>query len=699
MCRFLRYCVSHCLRATLTRARELSGELGMRSSARWLGYLSRLVLLVALSLGLYARWERTAQAAPLVVLVSTLLFAGAAGVTHFYFSAERLSLRLLHLLFGFLLGLQCLLDGAAARSDEKARAADYLLAASAALGALCALLERLFGCAAYRPAFLTSAEGLELLGFAGAAWLAAEPPSVTVLAAALAALLVALRMKVLLAPANLVCFVVVAAVWIFEPPNISGNPVALACFFARLVCDPLLDFYFSGLSVTERWQPLLARNGPWRKLSLLPHVMLEVTFVIVAALGLRDLDRWYLRIPGFVFFGFSWAVYQMMFVHTAWSFHTKLSECQRLCLSQGSGVSGLNKVMASKGMRLFCLIAEGPVKILMISTIAVAAICWQASSSLFLSILLLVLPLQSLFHGLFHELGGNLGGTSVGYAVVIPTFFCSLDGQPTLLPPGQVQELNERSTGMLSSVQRFFAHHVIETFGCDYSTTGVTRDALRAKIQSLFELRTADGPRYDTYVIFYSGHSHHSGEWALAGGDTLGLDQVLQWWKQTNGCSRSRLIFVLDCNHSSPWVEEAKRAEGLYVAVQAATLSLVTDVERPEPPQLGDFTSRWVEYNCNPNSGIQWSERGRCVSATYGVSRHWSDYALPLPTGSDLGTYWRMHFPRMVGVLAPVSWGRSDGLDVWGLCSLPLRYLRRLKLNWFPPAVLDTGQGFKLVRS
>lgn len=93
----------------------------------------------------------------------------------------------------------------------------------------------------------------------------------------------------------------------------------------------------------------------------------------------------------------------------------------------------------------------------------------------------------------------------------------SLEGQPTLLPPGQVQELSERSMGMLNSVQRFFAHHFIESFGCDYSTTGVTREALRAKIQSFFELRTADGPRHDTYVIFYSGHSHHSGEWALAG--------------------------------------------------------------------------------------------------------------------------------------------------------------------------------------
>lgn len=93
----------------------------------------------------------------------------------------------------------------------------------------------------------------------------------------------------------------------------------------------------------------------------------------------------------------------------------------------------------------------------------------------------------------------------------------SPDGQPMLLPPDQVQELNRRSTGMLTNVQRFFAHHLIEAFGCDYSTSGVTLEALQAKIKSFLELRTADGPRHDTYVIFYSGHTHRSGEWALSG--------------------------------------------------------------------------------------------------------------------------------------------------------------------------------------
>lgn len=79
---------------------------------------------------------------------------------------------------------------------------------------------------------------------------------------------------------------------------------------------------------------------------------------------------------------------------------------------------------------------------------------------------------------------------------------------------------------MLNNVQRFFAHHLIETFGCDYSTSGVSLEALQSKIKSFLELRTSDGPRHDTYVIFYSGHTHRTGEWALAGETGFELKQL-----------------------------------------------------------------------------------------------------------------------------------------------------------------------------
>lgn len=703
MCRFLRYCVSHCLHAAMTRLEEVNGEVSVWSSVRWLGYVSGLNLLIALFLGLYVRWEKTEGSTLLVILILAMVVLGVASVLHYFFNMERVSLSLLHLWFGFLLGLLCFINSpVTVRSDVKELAANYMMLVSMALRTLWALLERLFGRTRYRPAFLTSAERLELAGFAVASTaLNQKSLSIMVLLVSLGTVMVALRMKALLSLPNLISFAVVAGVAFFQSLHLDINPFALACFFSQLICDPLLDVYFSGLSVTERWQPFLIWRGLWRRLSLLPLLLVEAAFMALAARKLLHLDQWYLLIPGFAVASLFWLTCHMVFFITVWGFHTKLSDCQRLSWTQGPDLSGLDKIMASKGMRHFCLISERLVLFTLVSSIAVGALCWQSSSSLFLSVFLLVLPLESLFHGLFYELGNSLGGTCVGYALVIPTNYCSPDGQPTLLPPDQVQELNLRSTGMLNSVQRFFAHHLIESFGCDYSTSGVTADALQAKVRAFLDLRTSDGPRHDTYIIYYSGHTHRSGEWALAGGDTLRLEQIVDWWREKNGGFCSRLILVLDCDNALPWVREVQRVEGAYVAVQGATLSRAADASGHKPqdvPQLGDFTSQWVEYNCNPNSEIRWSERGRAVSAVYGLSRLWGDYTLHLPTGNDVTNHWGAYFPRVTFPLVQLALWCSQ-LDALWLCGVCLRCLKRLKLNWFPPAVLDTGQGFKLVRS
>jgi hypothetical protein len=184
------------------------------------------------------------------------------------------------------------------------------------------------------------------------------------------------------------------------------------------------------------------------------------------------------------------------------------------------------------------------------------------------------------------------------------------------------------------------------------------------------------------------------------GGDTLQLDQIVKWWREKNAGACSRLILVLDVENALPWTKEAGRVEdsGLYVAVQGATLSPASYPEVQDAGQLGDFTHRWVEFNCNPGADIRWSEPGRRVSAVYGLSHHWGDYSLHLPTEGDVNRHWQTYFPRVTyPVVRLALW--ACGLDVFWGCGVFQRYLRRLKLNWFPPAILDTGQGFKLVRS
>lgn len=681
---------------------EGSKQVDMFTSVRCLGYLSSINLLVAVCVGMYVRWEVTDEAMILVIFILGLFVLGIASILHYYFAMEKASFSLFHLWFGFLLGLLCLLSSPALESNVKELVTNYLLLASVVMKAVWALTERICSSVRYKPTLLTSGELLELLGFAIASTVMPLYKSMAImgLVVALGSLIVDLRMKSLLALPNLTSFALVTALVFFQSLGVVANPYALGCYMGRLLCEPVLDVYFSGLGSSERWIPILTMGKLWRRLSLLPLCLIQLVFFILAALKLGHLDLWYLVIPGFCLFGLFWSICHIILLITVWGFHTKLSECQSAWRAQRSNSRSLDQVMASKGMRHFCLISERLVFFSILSTVILGAVSWQHDNGLFISALLVVLPLESLAHALFHELGSCLGGTCVGYALVIPTTYCSADGQPVLLPPEQVQELNLRSTGMLNNVQRLFSHHMIQTFGCDYSTSGVTLEALQTKLRNFLELRTEDGPRHDTYLVFYSGHTYKgTGAWVLAGGERFHLAQLLELWKERNADHCSRLILVLDTENSLPWVKDVRRMEGVYVAVQGAELSASrVDPEAGDIPILGDFTSEWVEFNCNPNNDTQWSEKGRTMTAVYGVSKRWSDYTLHLPTGSDVAKHWKTYFPKATYPMVHLSnW--CCGLNLFWICSVCLRCFRRCKLAWFPPAVLDTGQGIKLVHS
>ncbi|KAB0343622.1 hypothetical protein FD755_012464 [Muntiacus reevesi] len=544
MCKSLRYCFSHCLYLAMTRLEEVNREVNMHSSVRYLGYLARINLLVAICLGLYVRWEKTANSLILVIFILGLFVLGIASILYYYFSMEAASLSLSNLWFGFLLGLLCFLDNSSFKNDVKEESTKYLLLTSIVLRILCSLVERISGYVRHRPTLLTTVEFLELVGFAIASttMLVEKSLSVILLVVALAMLIIDLRMKSFLAIPNLVIFAVLLFFSSLETPK---NPVAFACFFICLITDPFLDIYFSGLSVTERWKPFLYRGRICRRLSVVFTGMIELTFFILSAFKLRDTHLWYFVIPGFSIFGIFWMICHIIFLLTLWGFHTKLNDCHKVCFTHRVDNNSLDRIMASKGMRHFCLISE--------------------------------------------------------------------------------------------------------------------------------------------QLVFFSG-------------DILRLDTLLEWWREKNGSFCSRLIIILDSENSTPWVKEVRKINDQYIAVQGAEMTKTIDIEEADPPQLGDFTKDWVEYNCNTTNNICWTEKGRTVKAVYGVSKRWSDYTLHLPTGSDVAKHWMLYFPRITYPLVHLAnW--LCGLNLFWICKTCFRCLKRLKMSWFLPAVLDTGQGFKLVKS
>ena len=101
--------------------------------------------------------------------------------------------------------------------------------------------------------------------------------------------------------------------------------------------------------------------------------------------------------------------------------------------------------------------------------------------------------------------------------LIMNHFHSRPDGGATLLQPSAIQDIGSRSTQILNTVQRFFGYHMIENYGCDYSSSGLTAESVGNKLKSFFEQRTLDGPRFDSYIVYYSGDVHPSGDWALSG--------------------------------------------------------------------------------------------------------------------------------------------------------------------------------------
>ena len=75
--------------------------------------------MVAVCVGMYARWEVTDEPMILVIFILGLIVMAIASILYYYFSMEQASLSLFHLWCGFLVGLLCFLDSPAFNSEVK----------------------------------------------------------------------------------------------------------------------------------------------------------------------------------------------------------------------------------------------------------------------------------------------------------------------------------------------------------------------------------------------------------------------------------------------------------------------------------------------------------------------------------------------------------------------------------------------------
>ena len=157
---------------------------------------------------------------------------------------------------------------------------------------------------------------------------------------------------------------------------------------------------------------------------------------------------------------------------------------------------------------------------------------------------------------------------------------------------------------------------------------------------------------------------------------------------------QSRLILIQDAKHSKDWLEKIANDENNVVAIQTCKLSPSVDPETGVVPRVGDFTRDWVEFNSSTENSINWKEKGRKIKAVYKVSPPWSDNEFRVPSEEDM-TEFTSKFPVKLQCLITIVLEIAEFKEKT-IC--PTCW-KRFMMSRFPPPFIDTGHGFKLVKS
>ncbi|XP_076469499.1 transmembrane protein 168-like [Babylonia areolata] len=670
-------------------------------------YVPDLVLLVALGLGLYTQWYATQDALLSFVAITAMFVFAISCALRFYCNMHTAGSVVFHLWVGCLIGILAYSDNSLVEFVTTQEVMEAMFLTSLALGVFWHVLTRLLKLTDPHPGLLGTAAGLEGVGLliggmitGSAAWV------LSLMTLAFMTHVAALRLKSAPAILSLAAFIVISVMCIFPVLSLHPNPYALVCIAGRHTLPAVLDLYLHSSSMLERWHrvvftlPRLVRYA-----SLLALLGLDTVLGVLVGQSTTQHKEWFVVFPLFLVVAAVWLLLHLAFFAACWQLMGKVTQCNAAHASLGPGEPphSYPRIMAARGLRHFGLVTRRLICLSLTATLALLALGWETRTPYSLTLMFTVLPLEAATLSLFWELGDRLGGTCTAYAMISPVTALRPDDGATLMSAAAVQEMTSRAMSTLAQVQHFFAFHMLANFGCDLSTSGHNQESVHSKLSSFFAQRTGEGPRYDTYLLYYSGDVFENGDWAFADNKRLTLDTLLEWWEVQNAGSGARLILVLDASHAYVWAQAARRLSDVFLAVQTCRY-----IRRPEAESgggeegrvvgVGAFTQAFTQFNTGQEVSLDWSGKRRPLRAVYAASRGWPDFTFHRPTREDFRQYWDGNFPRVTRPLLRALNVPGVG-SLFCCCSCFGRWLRRMQMACLPPREVDTGHGFKLVKT
>ncbi|CAL1541875.1 unnamed protein product, partial [Lymnaea stagnalis] len=667
-----------------------------RMTIQYVRFIPELILVVALGMGLYTQWSFNEDVTISVIAILGAFVFAISCALQYYFGLEDLGKALFHIWVGCLIGILAFTNNPQLQYVTMEEVMEVMFLTSMVLGWFWNVLESLLKLKPVEAKLLTLSEGLESLGLIIAS-LVTGVDSIALSLYTLAYIfhISAMRLKSFMGFFSFIAFIFVGIFLFFPALEVKPNIYALTCFVGRHAFQPIIDFYFCGLSMIDRWRSYFDKSRFMRYLFVLLMFSLELVLAVVVGHGTSRHKEWYIVFPLYIVLAIVWLMFHLMVFLTSWKLNGKITECNASADERRS----FNRIMAAKGLRYFGLVSQRIIFLSLVTTLIVFAVGFETRTPYTLALVFLVLPLESAIVSLFWELGDNLGGTCIGYAVISPVTTLRPSSGAQLLSSGDVQDIGIRSTDKVNQMQQLFNYHMIQSFGCDYSSSGLELESLQNKLKAFFDRRTNDGPRFDTYLLYYSGDVFDNGDWALTDKKSLSLPMLLSWWNEKDKNSGSRLILVLDTTHSFKWAQACQSVQTSYLAIQTCRY-----INRPESAEVGEkstvgsFTKAYALFNEGQEVDVDWTTRSRPLRAIYKVSGSWADFTFHLPTREDVEGYWRVNFPAVMKPLMKVLNLPSLG-SPFCCCRCCLRWMRWLQMKWLPPGQLDTGHGLQLLNT
>lgn len=584
---------------------------------------------------------------------------------------------------------------------------DILVITSTGFHVLKTLTVRICGTASYESNFLSTEECMYLVGFLSGTTGTMHFASMLTITAAVTVHLMAFHMKSSLTLLSACCLFFLGSVYFFSAIDVHYNLYILSSFIVHLFFESVIDIYFSRLSLLGTWKKFIFYGCLAHRLQILAILVLEVLFYGSSMQLFYERDLPVYRKIIFILMSVYWVLIHFMFILTCWGLVGKLEECANIADSTGNfSDNAMSHIMASKGVRHFCLVLINVTFCAIISTVIAIALSWQGKNPCFIGMLFIVLPIELLVHDFINNLGKSVGGTAIGYSIVVPDCKYSPTGEVIGLAESVFQVVYTKAIELNFIVSRFFSRRMIHIYGADVLPSGISADEIEKKITSFFHQRVLPSNarlHYDTYILYYSGPVKDNGDWLLRENKTLSLNSILRWWRNTNAETGARLILLLDTSHSHKWVNDIWQVEKDFIASQTGKLTATFDAEEGNAFPLGTITKLLDNFNTSQDTSTpehKWDEDSAKVELVYGVSKKWCFFKFHEPTKGDIALHLEQNFPEFARPVIALFTHSPCNCHV--LCMLKswfTGFCRQMKLRWFPPAVYDTGHGFQFIVS